>query len=238
MSRFFKETITDFLKHTPCSEGTHLFLQRLLDDSDRRIDRIWQDLVVKDMADNTDQRTAFVNGLSACWQFSESSNELAKIRHDVRKLQRKVAESSKEYMRQVTETARLMPSPDRARLLKQMRGVVNQVESKFRLDPVDYVLKTDKALKMSEEDYESFLQRIDIRSDHSGSRPHTAFMRLVSYWLYLRTKQWHDDSVADLATLAFPDYKGPQGEGFTVDTVISARRGMRFSRAQRRTKSS
>jgi hypothetical protein len=72
------------------------------------------------------------------------------------------------------------------------------------------------------------VQLLDIRSDWKGSRRHTAFIRVAASYFRKKTGQWHDDWVADLANIAFPDKKGPKGgKGFTLEMVYSARRGMK-----------
>ena len=63
------------------------------------------------------------------------------------------------------------------------------------------------------------LRFADIRSDQAGSRPRTAFIRVAGTFFREKTGQWHDDWVANLATLAFPF-----GEPITIDMVKSARR--------------
>jgi len=75
VSRFFKEAIADFLKFTPCSEGTHLFLRRLRDDPDGRIDGIWQGLVDSGQSlDGLKERVAFVGCLGTVWKHSEAAS--------------------------------------------------------------------------------------------------------------------------------------------------------------------
>jgi|SRR5215472_3313634 len=100
----------------------------------------------------------------------------------------------------------------------------------------------EKAIAAFEKAITDFQKSAPSRKDelafHSGSRPRTTFMRVVALHLHSLTGQWHDDWVVDLANVAFPGYRArqkktkkrsiPKGEeGFTVDMVRHARKGMR-----------
>jgi hypothetical protein len=213
MSRFFKETITNLLTHGwPHDVGTHSFLQRLCDDSDRCIDRIWQSLLDSGQPDNSEERAAFVRCLRTVWRISEAANQLAVLFKTERDLEKAATLVEKSIAKTITD------------------------EKAARKDKVARVTEAGKLLTgidnvLAKFDYKSWdakeLALLDIRSDRDGSRQRTAFMRGAGSLFHDTTGEWHDDWVVDLATLAFPDYKGPKGEGFTVDTVISARRGVR-----------
>jgi hypothetical protein len=62
---------------------------------------------------------------------------------------------------------------------------------------------------------------LTIRSDHAGSRTRTVFMRMASRLMHRTTGEWHDDDVATLTDIAFPDE-----EATSIDMVRSARRGI------------
>jgi hypothetical protein len=62
---------------------------------------------------------------------------------------------------------------------------------------------------------------LNIRSDHKRSRKRTVFMRMASRLMYRITGKWHDDEVADLTDIAFPNKET------SVRMVQSARQSMR-----------
>jgi hypothetical protein len=172
------------------------------------IERIWQDLmrssglpVVKDITDSTDLRTAFVSVLWGCWGLSESSSSLLEMHH----LHRMRAELEAILSKWAAKLALLKIPPQLKAELLELAGDTFARLPRMR-EPADLP---------------SIVRLVDIRSDHDGSRQRTAFMRVASTWFHQTTGQWHDDWVADLTNVAFPDYET------TIDVVRSARRGIR-----------
>jgi hypothetical protein len=204
VSRFFKEAIADFLKHTPCSEGTHSFLHRLHDDPDRRIDDIWQSLLDSAQQMNSfEERAGFVGCLATVWRFSESANARAQLLKKERHLEKGATHLEKSLAKAITDKKaarkdKLAPVIEVSKWLIEVDKVLAEFRSRLRSTAV-----------------------LDIRSDRDGSRQRTAFMRVASSCFYEVTGEWHDDWVADLTNVAFPDYE------ITTDMVISARRGVR-----------
>jgi hypothetical protein len=62
---------------------------------------------------------------------------------------------------------------------------------------------------------------LSIRSNHDDSRSRTVFMRMASRLMHRTTGKWHDDDVATLTEIAFPDKET------TVRMVQSARQSLR-----------
>jgi hypothetical protein len=206
-SSSFKDTITEFLKNTPLSEGARKFFIRLRVDEDKCVDRIWQTYVDKGLPDNAENRAIFMRMLKIMWKASERAVERA-ARVD---LERAV---------------------DKSQALEM--GLIAKIILDERFSPETKAQVTDWASKVFKHDAEyrkldsgtdNFLSGdgplLNIRSDHAGSRQRTAFMRVSSNYFHQTMGQWHDDWVADLTNAAFPDHDT------TIDTVRSARRGIR-----------
>jgi len=200
VSRVFKEAIANFLKHTPCSEGTHSFLHRLLDDADRHIDVIWQEFLDKCQLDSVKERAAFIRCLATVWRCSELAILQA--------LRSKAERNLEKFSTQLEKVI--------------VKAVTNKKAT--RRDKSVFVAKASEALaKLAKLDFKARWRSpvLDIRSDHGGSRQRTAFMRAASSFFHETTRKWHDDWVADLANIAFPDHEA------TKTMVISARRNIR-----------
>jgi hypothetical protein len=203
----FKDVITDFLQqHDKLWKSEKEFLQRLRKDDDRCIGQIWKVCTTKGFfPDTPDGRLTFVERLCEIWGATIFSDLVAIADAEDRNTKLKLKASGVLVSKIVTDKA--VPREVKAELLSKA-GVFFK-EARWCSDIVEQH------------------KWLSVRSDRDGTRRHTAFMRTAAAFFREATGQWHDKWTADLATLAFPDHRGPKGhKDFTVDMVISARRGM------------
>jgi hypothetical protein len=202
------------------SESKQKFLSRLRNDPNKHFDRIWRNFAPTDVADNADHRAAFESMLCGLWLLSnESSRTLAAMRRLAR-------EADKVHARICKQVAEVVvwkiPPLEKAALLRKAAEVIGKANPR----PLAAV---DKLAEGGGIHFRQMLhQLIDIRSDHSGSRPRTAFMRLAAFHFHTLTEQQHYDWVADLTDVAFHSH-----EATTVDSVRSACRSRRSARQSR-----
>jgi hypothetical protein len=205
----FKDEINEFLKQHELSDRASAFFLRLRDDPE-----VWKKIVDDNPSiDTAPKRELFLKNLVDAWDGIEIADIAAKSEALERTIQNVNTKIKKTLARCLSKTT------SAKELLALLQDAATELQLYAEMEELYDV--TSKARSESK-----FYQLIDIRSDHAGSRPRTVFMRLASRLMQRTTGQWHDDWVVDLATLAFPDYEGPKGEGFTVDMVISARKGM------------
>jgi hypothetical protein len=201
----FKDTISDF--PDPLSKGEYKFLVRLLDDDDKCIDRIWRSYVDKGLPDNAANRTTFIRMLCIMWDASERAVRRA-ARVD---WERAVDEWHTAVMELVAKA-----------ILE--KGLSSEDKVCFT-NWASEVLKKDAEYRAQDKGTNNFLSGdgplLNIRSNHTGSRQRTAFMRVASTYFHQTMGQWHDVWVVDLTNVAFPDHVTDR------DMVRSARRGIR-----------
>jgi hypothetical protein len=213
MSTFFKETIADFLRQTPCSKGTRLFLLRLLDDPDKRIDGIWQGHIDGRIAeDDVVCRLTFIKVLAAMWGGSERAIMRA-ARIDAERAVKKVLAADNKLVAKAIRDKKTAPETKIAALNWAMEWLQALAE---------YQTKCQNLNNLADPETLHHVALVDIRSDHKGSRQRTAFMRLAADFFYKATGEWHDNWIATLTDIAFPDE-----EATSIDMVRSARRGIR-----------
>src|SRR5262249_20214916 len=174
----FKEAIADFLKHTPCSEGTHLFLHRLRDDPVGRIDGIWQGLVDSGQSlDGLKERVAFVGCLRTVWKHSEAATLLAAGLNVVRAEKKYSAALEKFIAKTITD-----------KKAARKNKIAFVTEATKHLAEVDKVFAEFDSKAWDAKDF----ARFNIRSDRDGSRQRTAFMRGASGLFHETIGEWCD----------------------------------------------
>jgi hypothetical protein len=206
VSADLKQAITDFLHETPCTDGARKFLIRLRNGENRCINSIWQGYIDVGIATNTaEQRAAFIRSLYTMWRDSLVPEVLVELNKAIRAIGKAKGVASKMLAPWIESKK---PS------LKDKVQVANLAASSFQsmADAEERLAKGKQALA-----------RFDLRSDKGGSRRRTVFMRSAADCFYQKTGQWHDNWVADLTDVAFPD----RDTATTIDMVCSARRGMR-----------
>jgi hypothetical protein len=204
-----KDEINEFLKRYELGDRTSVFFLRLRDDPDRRLDKIWKKIIDDNPSiDSASERELFLKSLMDPWDSAFIADVAAKVAEERRRaLQGEKPKIKKALARSFSKTSA-------RELLALLHDASTKVQRYAEFEELYEALRQNRLYPL-----------LNIRSDHSGSRSRTVFMRMASRLMHRTTGQWHDDWVADLAALAFPDYEGPKGEGFTVDMVISARKG-------------
>jgi len=173
---------------------------------DRRIDQIWKKLVEDNPSiDTTSKRELFLKGLVVVWLLTSVAVSMAKLQMLSRQMKRDKETNIKKTL------ARSLSSKTSA---GKLLALLHDAGTKLEL-----LAEAEKLLEALYQD--EFYPLLNIRSNHDDSRPRTAFMRAASRRMHKTTGKWHDNEVADLTDIAFPD------EETTIDMVRSARRGIR-----------
>jgi hypothetical protein len=201
-----KDTITDFLKSTRLIKGARDFLIRLRDDDDKCIDRIWKVYTTKGVFPDTPEgRLKFVGCLCDIWNATFISDTMVVADLVDRNIKLKLKAAGVLVSKIVMDKA--VPREVKADLLSKASEFFEKV--KFCSD--DDLLKQKRWLS--------------VRSDHDGTRQHTAFIRAAATFFRETTGEWHDKEVADLTDIAFPPDE--DGDVTSIEMVRSARRGVR-----------
>ena len=200
----FKDIITASLGKAR-SESEAAFLKRLGNDPDHRIDEVWRKVVDKVPGvtiDERSERSEFVETLLLIWRVVD----LAKIDYAEEKIVRLMGIVETRIRKFFAKSILEAPSQELPKLLQEY----SKMSSGFGIQATTNKIKRH-------------FPEFDIRSDHSKSRLRTGYIRLVSNAMHQLTGEWCDDEVATLTDIAFPDLD----ESTTIDTVRSARRGIR-----------
>jgi hypothetical protein len=215
MSAALKKAITDFLEQAPCNKSTQAFLLRVRDDPDNRIDSIWRALTSAQPKQDLAPTSALllIKVLKTIWMYSDGAITQALMTDGERAAAKYIASSSKEIADWLAaKLADKSISPeDKATLVSETRSFFQKAAT---FQAVNHDLVNFVRTKVP-----GNIPRLNIRSDHDGSRQRTAFMRMAADFFYKTTGEWHDGWNADLTNVAFPD------EETTIDMVRSARRG-------------
>jgi len=207
------DAITAFLKKEPCSEDMRQFLIRVQGDDCKRIDKIWRDYAESTgETDTAELREKFVTCLSLIWQYSEGANLMAATKRAIRGIHKVSDMVDKWIAKRIAD--KNLPLEIKAKVAsfsdKWFKRLVEGSPDSCEPPLKELEAKIDSPLAL-------------VRSEHSEKgRQRTVFMRKASDFFYGGTGQWHDDWVADLTDLGFPEF----GET-TIEMVRSARRGMR-----------
>src|SRR5262245_36596117 len=153
------EAITHLQKSAPSREDELAFLIRLREDPDKRIQRIFRNLIVNGIT-----ASEFVKELRGVWHLSEASKLLPLSRRVVRKQEKLETELSKQLAK--LTVSKEIPPQDKAGILKRASEFFAKAKPIPTLDVFIQSLE--------------LFQLTDVRSDHGGSRARTVFMRLIS----------------------------------------------------------
>jgi hypothetical protein len=218
MSAALKKAITDFLEQAPCNKSTQAFLLRVRDDPDNRIDGIWRALTPAQPGQDLAPTSALllIRVLKTIWMYSGGAVTQALMTDCERASAEYVASSSKEIADWLAaKLADKSVSPeDKATLVSKTRSFFQKAAT--------FQATTHNLVNFVRTKVSGNIPQLNIRSDHGGSRQRTAFMRMAADFFHKTTGKWHDDEVATLTDIAFPDE-----EATTIDMVRSARRGVR-----------
>ena len=181
-------------------------MQRLGDDPDLRIDEIWRKIADKVPGVSNDERSAFVEEFVETLLLIWRVVGLAEIDFVEEKLVRLMGILETRLRKFFAKSILEAPSHDLPKLLQDY----SKMSSGFGVQSTTNKIR-------------HHFPEFEIRSDHSKSRLRTGYIRLVSNVMHQLTGEWCDGEVATLTDIAFPDLD----ESTTIDTVRSARRGMR-----------
>ncbi len=208
-SSSFKDEINKFLKQHECGKSLTDFFVHLSDDPDRRIDKIWKKLVDDNPSiDTASERELFLKGLMDSWDCIVIANAKPTIDAYIRT----VLEGETIRKKALARCFSKMSARELLALL-QNTSTAATLQGSAKLEELTEALHQNKIYRL-----------IDIRSNHNGSRPRTAFMR-ASRLMHRTTGKWHDNEVALLTDIAFPPNEDE--DVTSTDVVRSARRGMR-----------